>query len=137
MVISVFLPAFQLRKLLLHHRNSFFFSNFLLRVFIEFFYKLGTMFYHFLHGAVLREFTLLIAVSTIICTEATVSICSSYFIGCERHSATLAKFHFHNLFELEFVQIYILILIAAIFSVNLHSTGAQFRTFRYRIQPNY
>ena len=59
------LPAFQFRKLLLHHRNSFFFSNFLLRVFIEFFYKLGTMFYHFIHGAVLCEFTLLIAVSTV------------------------------------------------------------------------
>ena len=28
-----------------------------------------------------------------------------------------------------------LIIVAAIFSVNLHSTGALFRTFHYRIQP--
>ena len=35
------------------------------------------------------------------------------------------------------IMLITLILIAAIFSVNLHSTGAQFRTFHYRIQPNY
>ena len=89
------LPAFQFRKLLLHHRNSFFFSNFLLRVFIEFFYKLGLSSIISSMVQSCCRFTLLIAVSTIICAEATkMHICSAYFIGCERHSATSAKFHF-------------------------------------------
>ena len=56
--------------------------------------ELCAMLNHLIHSHLLQEFSILVAVLTIILIFTPIGICTENFL-CKRHSATLTKFLFH------------------------------------------
>ena len=73
------LPAFQGREEFFHTGNGFLFSEIHSGILVEFVGELCTMFYHFVHSAVLCKIAVLVAIGAIFLVEATVGIGSEYF----------------------------------------------------------
>ena len=78
------LPAFQGREEFFHTGNGFLFSEIHSGILVEFVGELCTMFYHFVHSAVLCKIAVLVAIGAIFLVEATVGIGSGYFLQIDK-----------------------------------------------------
>lgn len=67
-VCSGVFPTFQLREKAFHFRNGLFFGVFYGRIFVELVYKTGAVSNHFIHSAIGSEFSVLVAICTVIVT---------------------------------------------------------------------
>lgn len=77
-----------------HHFLCLFLCQVLSRLPVDFLGEPGAVVYHLLHGHVLRELALLVAVDAVVFIGCAVGIRAEDFTG-ERHSAALTEFHFH------------------------------------------
>lgn len=90
-MFRLFLPAFELWEILPHHLYVFLFGDGLGHVFVHLVHELGAEVDHLVHGAVVGESPVLVAVEAVILVAASVGVGAEHLFG-ERHTAALANF---------------------------------------------
>ena len=83
-----------MREIHLHLADVFFLRDGRRQPFVHLVHELGAVFNHLIHCALLQELPVLITVHAVILILTPVGIGTENLL-CERHSAALAKFHFH------------------------------------------